>query len=328
MKRVERLFELVDALGGRRLSVQEIARRFDVSERTAYRDLADVGRQLAPVVREEGGYRLMKGSRLRPLNLSGDERQLLAALLALPATRRLAPLAGRLASLAAKLEAAAGRPEGDSSADEGAGPRLADADRTGPVPAAVVHALEIAIDRRLPVRLRYRSLSAATARWRGADPWALFHRAGAWYLVGRCHQRDAPRTFRLDRVRAVEGLEADGTAQPFTRPPGFSVEAYLADAWDIYRGEGRHEVVVRFAPEAAPIVLYARHHPGETVEEPADGSALYRVTVSHLDEVARWVVGFGGQAVALEPAELVARVREMAAGALEGHLTEIDRGRP
>jgi predicted DNA-binding transcriptional regulator YafY len=44
------------------------------------------------------------------------------------------------------------------------------------------------------------------------------------------------------------------------------------------------------------------------------------VTLSHLDEIARWVVGFGGEAVAREPGELAGRVRELADRAMAAHV--------
>jgi predicted DNA-binding transcriptional regulator YafY len=72
-------------------------------------------------------------------------------------------------------------------------------------------------------------------------------------------------------------------------------------------------------PEVAALVDHGLHHPGEQVANLVDGGVEYRVRLSHLEEIARWVVGFGGRAWAVEPAELVDRVRELAEDAAAGH---------
>ena len=78
MSRSDRLLDLVQLLGGRRSrSLKEIVRHFEVSERTAYRDLAALERRRIPLTRDEHGYRLVEGATLRPLRLTGEERALL-----------------------------------------------------------------------------------------------------------------------------------------------------------------------------------------------------------------------------------------------------------
>ncbi|MGH9456654.1 MAG: WYL domain-containing protein, partial [Thermoanaerobaculia bacterium] len=69
------------------------------------------------------------------------------------------------------------------------------------------------IERKLPSLERamergvYASLRSRSRSRRGVDPWVMFHRAGAWYLVGRCHRHDEARLFRLDRIGAVRERE-------------------------------------------------------------------------------------------------------------------------
>ena len=52
--------------------------------------------------------------------------------------------------------------------------------------------------------------------------------------------------------------------------------------------------------------------PGEKVEELADGTIRYRVTLSSLAEVAGWVLTFGGKCRVVEPRELRKAVEETA----------------
>jgi predicted DNA-binding transcriptional regulator YafY len=57
---------LAHLLAGRRSRpLREIVNRLEVSERTAYRDLADLSRSL-PIGRDEHGYRLLEAGVRRP----------------------------------------------------------------------------------------------------------------------------------------------------------------------------------------------------------------------------------------------------------------------
>ncbi|MBL8826153.1 MAG: WYL domain-containing protein, partial [Planctomycetaceae bacterium] len=51
-------------------------------------------------------------------------------------------------------------------------------------------------------------------------------------------------------------------------------------------------------------------HKTQRVEFQPDGSCLFRVTVSGLTEISWWILGYGDQAVVLEPPEL----RELVGG--------------
>ena len=49
-----------------------------------------------------------------------------------------------------------------------------------------------------------------------------------------------------------------------------------------------------------------------------DGSIEYRVKLSCLDEIARWVIGFGGKAKVVKPAELRRQVLGLAQEVMDG----------
>ena len=88
----------------------------------------------------------------------------------------------------------------------------------------------------------------------------------------------------------------------------------------MYRGRILHEVTIHFDASLAPLIQQGAHHPGESIQTLKNGRLQYRVTrISHLDEIARWIVGFAGAARAVEPPALVERVSEIAGGAYERH---------
>ena len=82
MRRAARLFHIVQLIRGRRLTTAAfLAQRLEVSERTVYRDVADLQHQGVPIEGEAGvGYRLGAGFELPPLMFSaGEARALVAA---------------------------------------------------------------------------------------------------------------------------------------------------------------------------------------------------------------------------------------------------------
>lgn len=81
MRRADRLFQLVQIIRGRRLTTAAfLAQRLEVSERTVYRDVADLQHQGVPIEGEAGvGYRLGAGFELPPLMFTQDEASALVA---------------------------------------------------------------------------------------------------------------------------------------------------------------------------------------------------------------------------------------------------------
>jgi predicted DNA-binding transcriptional regulator YafY len=67
MRRADRLFQLVQLIRGRRLTTAAfLAQRLEVSERTVYRDVADLQHQGVPIEGEAGvGYRSARASSCR-----------------------------------------------------------------------------------------------------------------------------------------------------------------------------------------------------------------------------------------------------------------------
>ena len=260
-----------------------------------------------PVVHAADGYRLMEGSQVRPAMLSEQESAMLRLVLDNPVARRNPELRRRLDTLSQKLTASAG-PGG------GRPLHLAGSDRSGSLAPGVLSALETAIGKTSAVEIDYVSLTSGKRARRGVDPWAVFHRADAWYLIGRCHRHDAPRMFRVDRIARVHQRD-----ERFEYPEDFNLARALRGAWSLYFGEPLQEVVIHFDRSLAPLIGNARHHDDEEVSRLPGGDLEYRVPLAHLDEIARWIVTFGGKARAVAPPALIEMVSDIARGAAQEH---------
>ena len=80
MNRTDRLVAMVMYLQGRRLvRAEELARHFEISVRTVYRDVSALGEAGVPVTGEAGvGYSLVKGYHLPPVMFTAEEAMALA----------------------------------------------------------------------------------------------------------------------------------------------------------------------------------------------------------------------------------------------------------
>jgi len=97
-----------------------------------------------------------------------------------------------------------------------------------------------------------------------------------------------------------------------------SPDSYFASSWEVYTGTPV-SVKIHFRGKAAAVISTGQRHPDETVRRLPNKSIEYSVAVAGIEEISRWIVGFGADATVIEPPQLIARVREMASGTLANH---------
>ena len=147
------------------------------------------------------------------------------------------------------------------------------------------------------LEIDYWTASRDEVNRRVVDPYHLTRIEDDWYLIGDCHLRQAMAHVR-SRARAVDS----GDGATFDRPADFRVESFLGDSFRVIRGEGRHLVTLRFAATVAGRVVEKLWHRSQTTKVQPDGSLLFCLEVSDLREVKRWVLGWGADCAALQPA--------------------------
>lgn len=170
-----------------------------------------------------------------------------------------------------------------------------------------------AIAARQAVRIQYDSLHEQSTIQTRLDPYRLLFSRRSWYVIGRSSLHRATRTFNLGRIKQLERLEAS-----FRIPRGFTIERHLGNAWNLVPEKGLdQQVTIRFGPKVARNVAEVRWHKTQQVEQRDDGSIDFRVTVSGLNEISWWILGYGDQAEVLKPRQLrelvVQRARNMLA---------------
>lgn len=229
MQRFDRILGILLFLrGGKSISASELARRFEVSPRTVYRDLETLSSLGVPLYAErgrEGGFQLLEGYFLPPLMFSQSEAiALLLGMnlqknlqatpfpkeLVLAEQKLLAALPARLRAILEKAEQLIGverlphdifHPETAPSASPDIS--LA-ADAMESIESKNINTFFQAILNEKEIVLLYRSEHRPSGYEVRAEPLGLFWDRDHWYLVGR-RLGDVPavRTWRADRVLQI-----------------------------------------------------------------------------------------------------------------------------
>ncbi|MDF1815843.1 MAG: transcriptional regulator [Verrucomicrobiales bacterium] len=154
------------------------------------------------------------------------------------------------------------------------------------------------------IRFEYRKLNSSQSEKRKLQPYHLAEIDGGWYVIGLDLDRDAKRTFAVQRMKGVHV-----TQKKFIRPRDFKLEDHFAGSFGVWAGSetGKEvfQVKIRFTGFAARIVSERRWHPSQDIQQ-LDGkeeAILLTMELSALEDVARWVLGFGAQAEAVAPPE-------------------------
>jgi predicted DNA-binding transcriptional regulator YafY len=231
MRRADRLFQIVQHLrGGRLVTARKLAETLEVSERTIYRDVADLMASGVPIDGEAGvGYILRSGFDLPPLMFTRDE---LAALTL--GARFVKAWGGARLALAAeealvKIEAVLPEREKRVAAETNLfamGFGLPDAARR------VVDQLDIAIRDKRRVHVVYEALDGESSE-RNLRPLGLYHWGKVWTLAAWCELRADFRNFRADRIAKIADC-----GDHFRDEPGRTLRDFLRHIAEAPRSAG------------------------------------------------------------------------------------------
>lgn len=304
-QRVQTILSVLPWLGARNgADVSEICARFGTEPDTLLADLRSVFLNVEPEIGPdhmvevdvEGDWVSVRLADYfhRPPRLDHQEALLLLA--AGLAMRHEPGLGEVLGSAVAKLE-------------RSLGPGAAQALEVdlGAASPEVLRSLSDSVAKRRPVHIEYFTWGRDELGSRDVDPHALRSVEGRWYLSGWCHERQAPRHFRVDRISSVEAVGPDGA---------FDVPEVLGDpARPVVEGE-----LVELRVPVADAGLVASH-PLESVD--AEGDVLVvRLRIQGDAWLDRLLLRLGGRtgATSVETGEsLAGRLAETCRRMLERH---------
>jgi predicted DNA-binding transcriptional regulator YafY len=173
---------------------------------------------------------------------------------------------------------------------------------------------------RAAVRFRFRSASKGTVSEREVEPYGVLGRSGKFYLIGYDRGRKAWRFFAIHRFTS-KPVKAGTCVKERVVP-----ETYRSgDVIGFIKKDNKQlDITVELAANVAPSVTSQEWQASQRVETLADGRAQITFSVSDIDEVVRWALGFGAAARVIAPPEAVERARVISteiAGSYRGATT-------
>jgi predicted DNA-binding transcriptional regulator YafY len=222
MRRADRLFRIVQRLRRRGVTTAtQLAQELEVSERTIYRDIADLTLSGVPVRGEAGvGYALPRDFDLPPLMFDIEEIEALVLGARIVKSRADPDLARAADSVLSKVESVLP----DHLKERVLNSTLfafnfKDKGREG----EAMSVLRAAIRTQNKVAFQYVDKAAAESR-RVVRPLGIFYWSTSWSLGAWCELRKDFRNFRLDRISAVEQLP-----ETFVPEKGRSIQDFFEE---------------------------------------------------------------------------------------------------
>jgi proteasome accessory factor B len=227
------------------------------------------------------------------------------------------PYARDLAHALNKLSFAARAPGASESAAIAARRLSSEGEEGGAAPAAArIEELSRAVAHRKRVHIVYEGAERGERTERDVEPYGLYQRGGAWYVVGHCRLRDDLRTFHLSRIEELRVNPAAPRTADFAVPEGFSLAEHASrEDWE----HAKHPTVrcrVRLDPPLAPEVVRSFGPRARTTEE--GGSTVVEVEATNAEGLLRHVLALGERAEILAPRALRERARDVLASLARG----------
>lgn len=298
MNRIDRLFGILLLLQAKPLiRAEDIARKYEVSDRTIYRDMSALMQLGVPIISQSGeGYSLVEGYYLPPLIFTTDEAK--ALFLGVKMLQQSGNLPKDADDALTKLKAAL-----PSRILRDLDPLVDKIDfliEPGQYDLNTPYLVEIqdAIKNQKVLQIDYVGFGKRGRSERAIEPIKLTFGNNTWYIRAHCRLRDDMRSFRIDRIEQLTLLDEQ-----------FDTKRHQITEKD--DTEPLIQVQIRFS-QAILRWVRERQHYSFIGEKLIDSGSIMSYEVHVLSEIRAWLMGWGSQAEVLSPLELRTQIREEA----------------
>ncbi len=307
MNRIERISAILIQLQSKKVvKGQDIADRFNISLRTAYRDIKALEEAGVPIISEAGiGYSLVDGYRLPPVMFTKEE-----AIAFLTAEKLIEKFTdsetfGVFSSALYKIKAVLKTDEKehienmDSFIEVVKNPYLPEM----PATPNFIQTILNGISQKRVLKLNYFAAHSQETTIRNVEPIGIFLSGSKWHLIGFCLLRKDYRNFRLDRIQTCECIES-GFLQK--HPP---LKTYLKE---ITRNEKELQtIVIRVNNQIKRFLTEQKYYHGFVSDKTFKEHSELTFICHSLEGFARWFMMYGDKAEIIQPPQLKARVQEI-----------------
>jgi predicted DNA-binding transcriptional regulator YafY len=307
MNRIDRIAAILIQLQSKRLvKGNEIAKRFDISLRTVYRDIKTLEEAGVPILSEAGsGYSIMEGYRLPPVMFTREE-----ALTFLTAEKLIDQFTDQsthqiFQSALYKIKAVLRSDEKDHL-DE-----MNHVIQVNPISQTAPHethnhlqSILEAIANKAVLEINYFANHTQQKSFRQIEPIGVFLSSNRWHLIAYCQLRSDYRNFRLDRIQSLKN-----TSRIFeTIHPSFNT--FLQKV--IHEDRDLHEVIMKVDKSALKYFGEQKYYNGYIGSKEVDDRVEMTFLTASLEGFARWFMMFGDNAEIVKPQELKRKIQQIA----------------
>ncbi len=301
MNRIDRLTAILIQLQTKRwITAAEIADRYEICQRTVYRDIRALEEAGVPIGAEAGkGYFIVDGYHLPPVMFTREEAG--AMLIAGKLVDKLTDSSVRKKYLGATDKIKSILPERDKSALEemNAQVEVFHARQTGSngYPDNFLSTIQLALGEGKCLELDYHAqYSQEKTSGRIIDPLGIVFYGNAWHLIGYCKMRGEMRDFRVDRILRME-ITRECASE---KRPG-ELKNYFHELWlssDLF------EVKVWFDQSVVGSLNSSKYYFGY-IDEYAEGDGVVMsFAANEYNYMANWLLSFGSNVKVLQPPRL------------------------
>ena len=303
MKKTERQNGIVHLLRIRRkMTANELAAHFEVSERTIYRDIDALCQLRVPIVAYEGlggGYEIDPSYFMPSIKLSEQEIIMLLMVLKAGEELRIPNMVTDYHLLSSKVINVLSDEERQKAAQVMAHIEF-DVIRIMPkdyIPNVIKPILE-AFWRSCDLQIEYYHPEKDKTEHRRISPIRLLFADGGWYVTGYCHSRQAKRTFRLDRIVAMACLDEENRYMKSQLP----LPQHDKYTWYTYE--------LMIDPALYRIIKEDVYLQRAEVK-PTEKGLYLTVTTPYKNEIRQLVLSHPEQVTALKPEAFIQEIEEL-----------------
>lgn len=288
-------------------NASHLAKRFEISRKTAQRDIALLRDRLeAPLAYDhlrKGYYYTDDGFELFRMAIMQQDvlsvliaRRLLSRTAGGPVSEAICGLHGRVPGTVAVWDIDEERLEESFSAYWHG---------FSPVSDEVFRTVAEAMLERCPIEIRYHSPGSGANTRRIVEPHHLQHYMASWVLIAYCRLRKAWRKFYLSRIDGLGILPG-----AFDMRPREEWTPLIEGAFGIFQGDATVPVSLRFNAFRARWIREQHWHPEQRIRETPDGGIEISFPVADFREVKMMVLQFGADVHVLAPEALRDEIRK------------------
>lgn len=172
--------------------------------------------------------------------------------------------------------------------------------------AEIIDTVRAAVTERQILSMTYSSVNSGNTTTRQVGPHYLYFAKGSLYMVAEDLQDHVVKIFSVPRITEATMLEETYSGN-VTDPAKF-----FASSFGIFKGEQPETVRISFAPKVAAYIRERQWHPSQSINQRDNGYIEIELQVAQTPELIQWILGYGSQAMVLEPESLAQRIQEEA----------------